>query len=137
MAINKSKTYQYHIEARGYELDSYDHVNNAVYLNYMEHARWSLFREAGLLDQFKNSGKKLIVVELNIRYIKEIKLFDEVIVETIVEKELPYLVFNHLLRKVEGGIALAKAKVKTLFLDENKIPINIPPEILLNEKVKK
>lgn len=130
MALDKSKIYQYHIEARGYELDSYDHVNNAVYLNYMEHARWSLFREAGLFHQFKDSGNKIIVVELNIRYIKEIRLFDEVIVETEVEKELPYLIFHHRLIRAEGRIPLAKAKVKALFLDENKIPTDIPPEIL-------
>ena len=30
------------IQVRGYELDQWGHVNNAVYLNYLEHARWQL-----------------------------------------------------------------------------------------------
>ena len=35
------------IEVRGYELDSFGHVNNAIYLNWIEHARWELFRGRG------------------------------------------------------------------------------------------
>ena len=137
MAIDKTKTYQYHLEARGYELDSYNHVSNAVYLNYMEQARWSLFREAGLLHYFKESGKKIVVIELNIRYKKEIRLFDEVRVETMVKKEMPYLIFNHRILNAADGIPLARAKVKTLFLDENKTPVDIPEEIFSNKKVHK
>ncbi|MCD4730627.1 MAG: acyl-CoA thioesterase [Bacteroidales bacterium] len=135
MAIDKTKTYQYHLEARGYELDSYDHVNNAVYLNYLEQARWSLFRETGLLHYFKESGKKIVVIELNIRYMKEIRLFDKVVVETKVTKEMPYLIFNHRILKATTRIPLARAKAKTLFLDENKTPVDIPAKILINEKV--
>ena len=30
------------IDVRGYELDSFGHVNNAVYLQWLEHARWEL-----------------------------------------------------------------------------------------------
>jgi YbgC/YbaW family acyl-CoA thioester hydrolase len=30
------------IDVRGYEIDSFGHVNNAVYLNWLEHARWEL-----------------------------------------------------------------------------------------------
>lgn len=30
------------IDVRGYEIDSFGHVNNAVYLSWLEHARWEL-----------------------------------------------------------------------------------------------
>lgn len=30
------------IDVRGYEIDSFGHVNNAVYLQWLEHARWEL-----------------------------------------------------------------------------------------------
>ena len=36
--------YQCNLEVRGYELDSFNHVDNAVYLNYYEHARWQILR---------------------------------------------------------------------------------------------
>ncbi len=43
-------TFEYSLEVRGYELDSFNHVNNAVYVSYMEQARWEVFRETGTLD---------------------------------------------------------------------------------------
>jgi len=41
--------FEYRLSVRGYELDSYNHVNNAVYLNYYEQARWQLMKETGHL----------------------------------------------------------------------------------------
>ena len=35
--------YKFKTEVRGYELDSYGHVNNAVYVSYAEQARWKYF----------------------------------------------------------------------------------------------
>ena len=40
--MNKLPLYQVEIRVRGYEVDSLGHVNNAVYLNWLEHARWEL-----------------------------------------------------------------------------------------------
>ena len=36
-----------YVEVRTYELDSYNHVNNAVYLNYLEHARMDFLKAIG------------------------------------------------------------------------------------------
>lgn len=135
MAIDKSKTYQYQFEARGNELDSYQHVNNAVYLNYMEQARWCLIREAGMLHHLQDSGMKVVIVEINIRYKKEIRLFDEMIVETKVKKEVPYLVFDHRIVKASDRTLHARAKVKALLLDSKSTPTDIPEEIFEQEEV--
>ena len=125
----KSNTFLYKLEVRGYELDSYNHVNNAVYLNYMEQARWDFFRQTDLLQLIKDSGKKLVVVGINIRYMKEIRLFDKIVVETKIKKESPYLTFFHRILNEKSKALVARAKVKTLFLDDNKIPTDIPSEI--------
>ncbi len=133
MAIDKDKTYEYHIEARGNELDSNNHVNNAVYLNYIEQARWSVFQETELLHLLKGSGNKIVVIEMNIRYMKEIKIFDKVVIETRIKKELPYLIFNHRIQNATDNKRHARASVKTLLLDENNTPVDIPDEIFLNK----
>ena len=130
MGNNKSIKYYFEIEARGNELDSYGHVNNAVYLNYTEQARWDLFRKLGLLDQIINSGKKIVIVENHIKYIRQVKLFDEIIIETQMEKSAHFLLFKHNLLNKKTGKQVAKATVKSVFLGKNNKPCDIPESLL-------
>ena len=122
--------FEYQITVRGYELDSYGHVNHAVYLNYMEQARWEIIREAGLLDQLIREGKKLVVIKVDVRYISEIKLFDKIIIHTKVKKEAPYLVFYQKLFNQNGNTRVARAVIKAILLDEQKKPLDIPDDMV-------
>ncbi len=130
--MNKDKSEKYHFElqARGNELDSYGHVNNAIYLNYNEQARWEIFRQLGLLDTIIASGKKIVIVENQIKYIRQVRLFDEIIVETQMEKSAHFLLFRHLMLNKKTGKRVAKSLVKTVFLDENDKPCDIPQSLL-------
>lgn len=122
--------FQSNLEVRGYELDSFNHVNNAVYLNYFEHARWELMKEKGIIDYFTKTGNFLVVVETTIKYIREAKLFDKMIINTTLEREDPYLIFHHEMLHSGSNKKVSKATVKTLFLDETRTPIDMPQEIL-------
>jgi acyl-CoA thioester hydrolase len=54
-------------------------VNQAVYLQYAEHARWQCFRAAGLtLEVLLEAGVGPVVLETKIRYLKELRAGDEV-----------------------------------------------------------
>jgi acyl-CoA thioester hydrolase len=79
------------IKARGYELDSYGHVNNAVFFNYFEQARWELFQVNGLLETINSKKLFLVVTEVTIRYKHELKLGDEVEIITTVKKDVPFM----------------------------------------------
>ncbi len=127
--MKKSKTFYYHVEARAYELDSYQHVNNAVFLNYMEQARWDVFRQCGVLDQLQQEGYKIVVADMNTRYGRQIELFDQVRVETKLERSGPFLVFSHQLFNNSNHQKLARAKVKTVVLDADNQATD-PPKIL-------
>ena len=122
--------FEYHLKAKGYELDSYNHVNNAVYLNYMEQARWEIMRDQKLLDKLQSSGKKLVVTEVHVKYIREIRLFDEIVVLTKIKKEAPYLVFQHKIKNKTNGLFAAKANVKTILLDSDNMPEDIPDDLV-------
>src|SRR5664279_3975231 len=68
------------LTVRGYELDSYGHVNNAVYLQYLEQARWMVMRDANFLEQIDAEKLFLVVIDTHIRYLREAILFDELVV---------------------------------------------------------
>ncbi len=67
------------VTVRGYELDTQGHLNQAVYLQYAEHARWELLRAAGIgQDQLLASGVGPVALETTVRYRKELRGGDEV-----------------------------------------------------------
>ena len=126
--------FEYTFNVRGYELDSYGHVNHAVYLNYFEQARWELFRQLGLIDHLKNEGLLVVVVEVKVRYIKEINLFDDLLIRTEIKKEAPYLVFYHNMYFDGSETKVCTSTTKTLFLDKGKLVRDIP-QIFLEKMV--
>ncbi|WP_027342334.1 acyl-CoA thioesterase [Hamadaea tsunoensis] len=67
------------IVVRGYELDTQGHLNQAVYLQYAEHARWEALRAAGLpQDKLIAAGVGPVALEVTIRYLRELRGGDEV-----------------------------------------------------------
>lgn len=120
--------FTYRFSVRGYELDSYNHVNNAVYLNYFEQARWDIMRETGLLTKLVDDKIFLVVTEVNIRYSKEACLFDNLLITTTVELIGPYVVFNQRMTNEDTGEKLSLAKVKTIPLNSERTPCGVTPD---------
>ena len=118
------------ISVRGYELDSYNHINNSVYLNYFEHARWEFFRQLDLYGIIKEPGNLPVVTDVHIRYQREIKLFDELMIESFCVEEKPYLLFQQKIMNLTTGLVSARATTKLIFIDHDKIARNVPAEIL-------
>jgi acyl-CoA thioester hydrolase len=64
---------------RGYETDVQGHLNQSVYLNYAEHARWSLLQAAGITQAgLIATGVGPVALETTIRYRRELLAGDEV-----------------------------------------------------------
>jgi len=120
--------FNYHFEVRGYELDSFGHVNNAVYLNYTEQARWEITKEIGLYEFLKKSGDLLVVTEIKTKYIRELNLFQKARIETYFYKEGFFLIFKHIIRN-ELNEKVNTATVKCIFINKQRIPQNIPDVI--------
>ena len=128
--MGKNKKHSISLSVRGYELDSYGHVNNAVYLQYLEHARWVFMKDQGLLERIYADGLFLVVVETQIRYLRETSIFDELVVETALEDVKPYLAFRQKILNDKTGLTVARATIKTIFVDGRRIPVDIPEYIL-------
>jgi acyl-CoA thioester hydrolase len=71
--------FQVRVGVRGYELDIQGHLNQAVYLQYAEHARWEFLRAAGVTpDRMQAARRGPVVLETTIRYRSELRAGDEV-----------------------------------------------------------
>lgn len=71
--------FQVRVAVRGYELDIQGHLNQAVYLQYAEHARWECLRAAGITtDKLQASHSGPVVLETTIKYLAELRAGDEV-----------------------------------------------------------
>jgi len=127
--------FEYQLTVRGYELDSYGHVNNAVYLNYFEQARWDIFRRLELMDYFGQNNLMLFVTEMQVRYSREAKLFDDLLIRTKITKEAPYLVFNHRMYRHGSRVKICSADVKTLLTDTEHLKYDIPEFLLAKLKL--
>ncbi|EDY46681.2 acyl-CoA thioesterase [Streptomyces sp. SPB074] len=69
------------VQVRGYETDVQGHLNQSVYLQYAEHARWELFRAAGITQRdLAKAGIGPVVLETTIRYLRELRAGDKVTV---------------------------------------------------------
>ncbi|MEZ0109440.1 acyl-CoA thioester hydrolase [Catenulispora sp. EB89] len=67
------------VTVRGYELDTQGHLNQAVYLQYSEHARWELLRAAGIQqNDLIAGGIGPVVLELNVKFLRELRGGEEV-----------------------------------------------------------
>lgn len=60
---------------RGYELDAWNHVNNAVYMQWLEHARWEMSRRLQL-DMFAGGGVLPVIRYVDLDFRTETRLGD-------------------------------------------------------------
>jgi YbgC/YbaW family acyl-CoA thioester hydrolase len=76
------------VEARSYELDPYGHLNNAVFINWLEHGRLCYLRDRGesytsIPERF---GAHIVVVRQEVDYRAQVRLGDRLMVTTRIER---------------------------------------------------
>src|ERR1041385_4155229 len=77
------RVYRTQLEVRGYELHSFGHVNNAVYFNYLEFARWKMLNEAGItIDKIKEWQRWPVIAKAEAEYYKPTFMGDRLEIET-------------------------------------------------------
>ncbi|WP_336317904.1 acyl-CoA thioesterase [Streptomyces lavendofoliae] len=73
-----SEPFSVTVVVRGYETDTQGHLNQAVYLQYAEHARWSMLQAGGIRQTDlleRNLGP--VALEVTVRYRRELRAGDE------------------------------------------------------------
>ncbi len=106
------------VRVRTYELDSFGHVNNAVYLNYMEEARSEFLTQMGVsFDDFGPLGVQLVIVEAHVAYLSTAKYGDIVqIAGRFRDVRAASLTIDYELTEAKTGHLLARAWTRGAFV---------------------
>lgn len=125
-------TYKTRLVVRSYECDSYSHVNNAVYLNYLETARMDYLHQINF--DYKGlvaASYYLYVTHIDIHYKNSALLDDELTIETTPTKlGAASGVFHQRITKEEGNHVCAEADVTWACVKNNTIA-KLPDEFLV------
>lgn len=77
------KIFRYQMLIKEHHLDTFAHVNNATYLALLEEARWEFLNEQGMnLKTIHQTGIGPIVIECNIKFLKELILRQPIVIES-------------------------------------------------------
>jgi len=127
------KLFEAEIRVRSYELDSFRHANHAVFLNYLEEARFETLREAGFTyADIQSRGWAIHVVRLEIDYLSELRLADPLRVQTRIHayRRTSMSFAQRILRERDGEdpTVAAEAVITAVWIGENGRPMRVPDE---------
>lgn len=115
------------VEVRWRDLDPFGHVNNAVFVSYLEHARveaWQLWKKRG-----RTSVTHFLVARIEIDFKSPIELGEKVEVGLGVER-IGRSSFAYRYRVEAGGRVAAEAmSVQVCFDPKSQAPIPVPDDL--------
>jgi acyl-CoA thioester hydrolase len=116
------------IRVRTYECDSYGHVNNANYLNYLEYARFEFLRDINFdYPGIVKAGYGVFVARVEIDYKRPAIMDDEILIQSWPVKR--GAVSGVIAQKItRGDDTIVEAKVTWAFVDERGIPSKLPSQ---------
>jgi YbgC/YbaW family acyl-CoA thioester hydrolase len=115
---------------RSYELDSFGHVNNAIFLNYLEYARGEYLLQKGLSFQdFHRWNALPIVVQAEITYKSPATVHDflEISGSISVWRKASFVLEYKILNQTTNRLS-AKAKMEFAFVSREQRLVPIPDE---------
>lgn len=120
------------LQVRGYELDSFGHVNHSTYLNYLEHARWKALAEGGFsYDALRGRGWAIHVAGVEVRYLKPCFEGQRLQIRTRVEQfRHSSMTMGQEIHRVadEPDVGPAvRSLVTAVFIGQDGRPMRIPP----------
>jgi acyl-CoA thioester hydrolase len=130
----EAREHRLRIRARSYELDSFAHVNHAVYLNYFEHARFAALADGGFPpSRLAERGEGVHVVRVEVDFRREIRLGEEVEVRTrALDSGASSLTIGQRMVSPDdgaGSVVYAEARVVVVWIGPDGRPMRVPQDV--------
>ncbi len=119
-----STVFSIELAVRDYECDIQGIVNNAIYQNYLEHARHEYLKQAGIdFAEYAKNGIHLVVVRAELDYKLPLKSGDRFIVDLKLEREskIKFAFYQNILRTSDQRI-MVKGKIIGTALNQRGRP---------------
>ena len=116
------------LTVRSYECDSYGHVNNAVYLNYLEYARHVYIHDIGIpLVELRAAGFAILVARVEIDYRRPALTDDELRILTVpIRKGRVGGILSQRIVRCSDDMLVAEAEVTWVCVDAKGRPARLP-----------
>jgi acyl-CoA thioester hydrolase len=123
-----SKIHTYPVLIKESYLDAFGHMNNAMYLTLLEEARWDLITKNGYgLNKILETGIGPTILDIKLRFLKELRLRDEVTIETqLVSYEKKIGIITHKILRGEDVCCTAEFTIGLWNLAERKLILPTP-----------
>jgi acyl-CoA thioester hydrolase len=120
------------LQVRSYEVDFYGHVNNAVYLNYLEYARMKSLEDTGRsFREYMKEDVFIVIARIDIQYKGSAYMGDWLEVETSIKRVgNTSLVLQQDIVNVTQQKRIVEAEVTCVFVNREQRPIPIPQKFL-------
>lgn len=120
------------IEVRMPDLDSFGHVNHAVFLTYLEHARFQALKEAGFAwDVLAERQWSIFVVRIEVDYLSEATREDRLLVRTWADsfKRTSMILAQEIVLADDLDTVVTRSRVTAVWIGPNRKPMRVPPEV--------
>ncbi|HUP51377.1 MAG TPA: thioesterase family protein [Longimicrobiales bacterium] len=120
------------ITVRSPEIDSFGHVNHAVFLHYLEHARYEALEAAGFSwPVLAERGWRIFVVRIEVDYVAEAKRGDRLLVRTWAEgfRRTTMVLAQEIVRADDPNTTLTRARVTAVWMGPDRRPLRVPEDV--------
>ncbi len=123
--LSFDKIYRCTLEVRGYELDSFGHVNHSVYINYLEFARWKMLNEENItLETFNTWQRWPVIAQIEVSYLKPAFMGETLEITTqVLEKGKTNHTFLQEIRR--ANFPILRAKIRSVLVNEAGRPAEL------------
>lgn len=121
-----------HVTVRSSEIDSFGHVNHAVFLSYLEHARYEALEAAGFAwPTLQERDWQIYVVRIEVDYLSQARRGDRLVVRTWADgfRRTTMELAQEIVRAEDPETLVTRSRVRAVWVGPDRRPMRVPVDV--------